>query len=151
MENIKNAFASADPDNADYYEANYARYAAELDALHAEFEDALSDLPNKDIIVAHEAFGYLCAAYGLNQVAIEGLSADSEPDPAKMAEIIDFAREHAMKVIFFEELVSPKVAEAVAEAVGAETRVLSPIEGLGDADAVAGGDYSPLCAGIWNH
>jgi zinc transport system substrate-binding protein len=141
MENIKNAFASADPDNADYYEANYARYAAELDALHAEFEAALSALPNRDIIVAHEAFGYLCAAYGLNQVAIEGLSPDSEPDPAKMAEIIDFAREHAMKVIFFEELVSPKVAEAVAEAVGAETRVLSPIEGLSDADAAAGGDY----------
>jgi zinc transport system substrate-binding protein len=141
MENIKNAFVSADPDNADYYEANYAKYAAELDALDEEFREALSGLPNKDIIVAHEAFGYLCAAYGLNQVGIEGLSPDSEPDPAKMAEIIDFAQEHAVKVIFFEELVSPKVAEAVAEAVGAETRVLNPIEGLSDADAAAGGDY----------
>ncbi|MDR2354788.1 MAG: metal ABC transporter substrate-binding protein [Clostridiales Family XIII bacterium] len=140
-ENIKNAFASADPANADYYEANYAKYAAEFDALNEEFKEALSACQNRDIIVAHEAFGYLCAAYELNQVAIEGLSPDSEPDPAKMAEIIDFAQEHAVKVIFFEELVSPKVAEAVAEAVGAETRVLSPIEGLSDAEATAGGDY----------
>ncbi|MDR2770418.1 MAG: zinc ABC transporter substrate-binding protein [Clostridiales Family XIII bacterium] len=140
-ENIKNALVSADPDNAAYYEANYEKYAAELDALDAAFREALSPLPNKDIIVAHEAFGYLCAAYGLKQVPIEGLSPDSEPDPAKMAEIIDFAQEHALKVIFFEELVSPKVAEAVAEAVGAETKVLSPIEGLSDEDLAAGGDY----------
>jgi zinc transport system substrate-binding protein len=141
MENIKNAFVSADRDNAAYYEANYAKYAAELDALDAEFREALSALQSKDIIVAHEAFGYLCAAYGLNQVPIEGLSPDSEPDPAKMAEIIDFAREHEVKVIFFEELVSPKVAEAVADAVGAKTRVLSPIEGLSDEEAAAGDDY----------
>jgi zinc transport system substrate-binding protein len=140
-ENIKNAFVSADPDNADYYEANYARYAAEFDALDAAFREGLSALPNKDIIVAHEAFGYLCAAYGLNQVPIEGLSPDSEPEPAKMADIIDFAREHDVKVIFFEELVSPKVAETVADAIGAETMVLSPIEGLGDGERAAGGDY----------
>jgi zinc transport system substrate-binding protein len=141
MENIKNAFVSADPDNAETYEANFAKYAAELDALDETFKEALSPLPNKDIIVAHEAFGYLCAAYGLNQIPIEGLSPDSEPDPAKMAEIIDFAREHDVKVIFFEELVSPKVAEAVAEAVGAETMVLSPVEGLSDEESAAGGDY----------
>ncbi|MDR2132779.1 MAG: metal ABC transporter substrate-binding protein [Clostridiales Family XIII bacterium] len=141
MENIKNAFVSADPDNAETYEANYAKYAAEFDALDDAFRETLSALPNKDIIVAHEAFGYLCAAYGLNQVPIEGLSPDSEPDPAKMAEIIDFAGEHDVKVVFFEELVSPKVAEAVADAVGAETMVLSPIEGLGDEELAAGDDY----------
>jgi zinc transport system substrate-binding protein len=140
-ENIKNAFVSADPDNADYYEANYARYAAEFDALDEAFREGFSALPNKDIIVAHEAFGYLCAAYGLNQVPIEGLSPDSEPDPARMAEIIDFAQEHDVKIIFFEELVSPKVAETIADAIGAETMVLNPIEGLGDEDLAAGGDY----------
>jgi zinc transport system substrate-binding protein len=141
MENIKNAFVSADPAGADYYEANYAEYAEALDALDSEFRDALSGFSNRDIIVAHEAFGYLCAAYGLNQVPIEGLSPDSEPDPAKMAEIIDFARDRDIKVIFFEELVSPKVAEAVADAIGAETDVLNPIEGPGDEDEAEDGDY----------
>jgi zinc transport system substrate-binding protein len=141
LANIRDAFVRADPDNADYYGANYTRYAAELDALDTEFRDGLSALPNKDIIVAHEAFGYLCVAYGLNQVPIEGLSADSEPDPARMAEIIDFAAERDVKVIFFEELVSPKVAGTIAEAIGAKTDVLNPIEGLSDEDLSAGGDY----------
>jgi zinc transport system substrate-binding protein len=141
MENIKNAFVQADPNGKDYYEANYSRYAAELDALDKEFSDALAPLANRDIVVAHQAFGYLCGAYGLNQIPIEGLSPDSEPDPARMAEIIDYAGEHGVKVIFFEELVSPKVAQAIAGAIGAETDVLSPIEGLSDEQAAAGADY----------
>lgn len=141
MENIKNALVQADPNNKDYYEANYAKYAADLDALDKEFKDALSPLPKKDIIVSHEAFGYLCAAYGLNQIGIEGLSPDSEPDPARMAEIIDFAKAHDVKVIFFEELVSPKVAETIAKATGAETAVLNPLEGLSDEQQAAGDDY----------
>ena len=141
MENIKNAFAQADPDNKDYYEANFEKYAGELDALDKEFKDTLSPLPNKDIIVAHQAFGYLCAAYGLNQVAIEGLAPDSEPDPARMADIIKFAEEHQVKVIFFEELVSPKVAEAIAKATNAKTETLNPLEGLSDEELAGGSDY----------
>lgn len=141
MTAIKNAFIEADPANKDYYEANYTKVAGDLDALDREFKEALSPLQNKDIVVAHEAFGYLCSAYGLTQVAIEGLSADAEPDPARLAEIIDFAQAHHVKVIFFEELVSPEVAETVAEAVGAEIDVLNPLEGLSDEQLQAGDDY----------
>lgn len=141
LENIKNGFVQADPENKDYYEENYTKYATELDALDKEFRDTLSSLPNKDIIVAHAAFGYLCEAYGLNQVAIEGLSPDSEPDPARMAEIIDFGTDHNIKIIFFEELVSPKVAETIADAIGAKTDVLNPLEGLSDDQVTAGDDY----------
>lgn len=141
METIKDAFVQADPDNKDYYEANYVKYAADLDGLDKEFKDTLAPLPKKDIIVSHEAFGYLCGAYGLNQIGIEGLAPDSEPDPARMAEVIEFAKEHEVKVIFFEELVSPKVAETIAKATGAKTAVLSPIEGLSDEQQAAGDDY----------
>jgi zinc transport system substrate-binding protein len=112
-----------------------------LDALDSAFKEALRSLANKDIVVSHEAYGYLCAAYGLNQVGIMGLSPDSEPDPARMAEIIGFVNANRVKVIFFEELVSPKVAEAIANATGAQTAVLSPIEGLSDAQRAAGDDY----------
>lgn len=141
MENIKNAFVQADPDNESYYEANFDKYSTELDILDIEFKDTLAILTNKDIIVAHQAFGYLCTAYGLNQVPIEGLSADSEPDPARMVEIIKFAKEQNIKVIFFEELVSPKVAETIAKAIDAKTDVLNPIEGLSDEQQRTGDDY----------
>jgi zinc transport system substrate-binding protein len=141
LENIKEAFVQADPDNKDYYQANYAKYAARLDALDKEFKDAISALPKNEIVVSHEAFGYLCAAYGLEQIGIEGLAPDSEPDPARMTQIIEFAKAHDVKVIFFEELVNPKVAETIAKATGAETDVLNPLEGLTDKQLAAGDDY----------
>lgn len=141
MENIKDAYIKADPKNRDYYEANYKKYADKFDALDKEYRDTLSALPNKDIVVSHEAFGYLCDAYGLNQMGIEGLSPDSEPDPARMAQIIDFVKANHVKVIFFEELASPKVAETIAKETGAATQVLNPLEGLSDEEIKGGSDY----------
>ncbi len=146
METIKNALAEADPDNAQYYEDNYKEYAAKFDELDAAYAETLAALPNKDIIVAHQAFGYLCRDYGLNQVAIEGLSPDSEPDPARMAEIIRFAKDNHVTTIFFEELVSPKVAETIAKELGAKTDVLNPVEGLTDEQLAAGKDYLSVMA-----
>lgn len=141
MDNIKNAYIKADPDNRDYYEANYELYASRFADLNQKFKDTLSSLQNKDIVVSHEAFGYLCDAYGLNQVGIEGLSPDSEPSPAKMAEIIDFVRANHVRVIFFEELVSPKVAETIAKETSSSVQVLNPLEGLSDEELESGADY----------
>jgi zinc transport system substrate-binding protein len=72
---------------------------------------------------------------------IEGLSADSEPSSSRMSEIIDFVRENNVKVIFFEELVSPKVAEAIAKETGSATAVLNPLEGITADQKNAGEDY----------
>ena len=141
MENIKNGFVQADPDHAADYEANFATWAEEFDKLDQEFTDTLGALENKNIVVAHEAYGYLCEAYGLHQMGIEGLTPDSEPDPARMAEIIDFVKENDVKVIFFEELASSKVADTVARETGAQVGVLSPLEGLSDREEADGADY----------
>lgn len=141
LENIKNAFIEADKANAGYYTQNYETYAKEMDDLDQEFKETLSQTTNKDIIVAHEAFGYLCKAYGLNQIAIEGLMPDSEPDPARMEEIIQLAKKKKINTIFFEELVSPKVANTIAKEIGAETEVLNPLEGLSEEQIDAGEDY----------
>lgn len=141
MENIKNAFVEADPDNKDYYEQNYETYTEKFDQLDKEYKDGLADTKSKDLITSHEAFGYLCQAYGLNQVGIEGLSPDSEPDASRMNEIIKFAKENNVKTIFFEELVSPKVSETIADEIGAKTAVLNPLEGLTDDEISAGEDY----------
>lgn len=58
-----------------------------------------------------------------------------------MSEIIKFAKENKIKTIFFEELVSPKVAETIAKEVGAKTAVLNPLEGLSEEQIKNGDDY----------
>lgn len=138
---IKDALCEADAENADYYNSNYDAYKGKLEALGERYEKELSGLSKNTIVVAHKAFGYLCEEYGLVQEAVEGLTADSEPDSARMKEIIDFCKKNDIQVIFFEELVSPKVAETIADEVGAQTDVLNPIEGRTAEQEEEGLDY----------
>ncbi len=79
--------------------------------------------------------------YGLTQVPISGLSPEQEPTAAQMAKVVDFAKQHNVKTIFFETLVSPKIAETIANEVGAKTAVLNPLEGLTDDQVKAGENY----------
>jgi zinc transport system substrate-binding protein len=141
LENIKNGFTEKDPQNKDYYEENYKFYADKLDKLDEEFKSTIESLPKKDIVVAHKAYSYMCKEYGLNQIAIDGLSPDSEPDSLRMAQIIDVCKLKNIKVIFTEELVSPKIAENIAQSTGAKVLVLNPLEGLSQEEIEKGEDY----------
>ena len=140
-ERIKETLCEVDPDNAQYYSDNFESYKKDLQALKEKYSKELSGLSGDTIVVAHEAFGYLCKEYGLKQEAVEGLNAESEPDSARMKEIIDFCKANDIRVIFFEELVSPKVAKAIADEVGAVTEVLNPIEGRTVSQEEEGLDY----------
>ncbi|WP_246281356.1 metal ABC transporter substrate-binding protein [Saccharibacillus qingshengii] len=138
---IEAAFAKADLDHADQYKSNADAYAAKLEALDSEFKEGLSGTKRTDFITQHAAFGYLARDYGLTQVPIAGLSPDQEPAAGEMSEVVEFAKEHDVKTIFFETLVSSKVAETIASEVGAETSVLNPLEGLTEEEMAAGDDY----------
>lgn len=138
---IKEALVEADPENAAAYEENYTNFASKLDALDAEYQEGLGELTNRTMIVSHEAFGYLCADYNLTQMGIEGLAGESEPDPARMAEIIRYAKENGVKTIFYEELSSPKAAETIAKEIGGQTAPLNPLEGLTQEQQASGEDY----------
>ena len=58
-----------------------------------------------------------------------GISPDAEPTPADLKKLIDTIKEKQVKYVFFETLVSPRIAQTVAEASGAQTLVLDPLEG----------------------
>lgn len=138
---IEAAFEKADPANKDDYKKNADAYIAELKALDEAYRDGLKDVKTKAFVTQHAAFGYLAKAYGLEQVPIAGLSPEQEPSPSKMADIVSFAKAHNVKTIFFETLVEPKVAQTVADEIGAKTDVLNPLEGLTDDDKKNGLDY----------
>lgn len=138
---IADAVRKADPTNALLYQANADRYRQQLADLDQQYRLGLSDCSQKDIVTSHAAFAYLAKEYGLNQVSVAGLSPDEEPSPKQLADVTAFARAHNITYIFFETLVSPKLAETVAREVGAKTLVLNPLEGLSDAERAAGDNY----------
>jgi zinc transport system substrate-binding protein len=122
----------ADPAGKATYEQNLAALVAKFDGLDTQFKDGLRTCDRREIITAHAAFRYLTRRYGLEQIAVEGLAPDSEPTPARIAEVTETARARKATHIFFETLVSPKVAETIANEIGAQTLVLDPIEGVKD-------------------
>jgi zinc transport system substrate-binding protein len=134
----------ADPAGLAVYAANGERLKAELDALHRRYASALSSCRRRGFIVSHAAFGYLARRYGLTQVPISGLQPESEPSPARMKEIVLEARRTGARVIYYETLVDPRVADAIAREIGARVAVLDPVEGIAPEDLRQGANYFTL-------
>ena len=141
---IRDALISIDPDGSDQYSANALAYTDKLDALDVQYQEGLRSCKRREVITSHAAFGYLATRYNLTVLSITGLSPDAEPSAARMKELIEFARERGVTHIFFERLVSPKLAKAIAAEVGAKTVVFDPTEGLSKEDMAGGKDYISL-------
>lgn len=127
----------ADPAHAADYTARAAALRTELTKLDSEYSTALKTCQRRELVTSHTAFNYLAGRYNLTQVGISGISPESEPTPQRLAEVAAEAKASGTTTIFFETLVSPKVAETIAREVGAKTAVLDPLEGLTE----AGSDY----------
>jgi zinc transport system substrate-binding protein len=125
---VSSELAEIDSDNADVYEDNAADLADALNELDEEYSAVLDDCERHELVVSHEAFGYLTDRYGLEQVGVSGIDPESEPSPGRVAEVAEFARDHGVTTIFFEEQVSPDIAQVIADEIGASVEVLDPLE-----------------------
>jgi zinc transport system substrate-binding protein len=124
------------PDRAAAFRERAGALHADLDALDRDLRTGLVTCARRDVVTSHAAYGYLTDRYGLRQVAVSGLSPDAEPSSARLAEVARLARARGVTTVFFEQLVSPRVAEQLAREVGARAEVLDPLE-----TAPARGDY----------
>jgi zinc transport system substrate-binding protein len=103
---------------------------SDLDTLNKEYAQGLAKCQRREIVTSHAAFGYLASRYQLTQIPISGVSPEEEPTPQHLAQVAKLAKDKHVTTIFFETLVSPKVADALAKEVGARAEVLDPIEGI---------------------
>ena len=78
VEKITEEYIAIDPTNANYYKNNQSNLDKKLDELDAKYKAGLVNCQSRDIITSHAAFAYLAERYGLNQVAISGLSPDED-------------------------------------------------------------------------
>ena len=141
---IRAALARVDPPGAPRYAENAAAFTAKLAALDQAYRAGLASCARRSLIVSHAAFTSLARRYGLKQIAITGMAPQSEPSPAELARIARLARAESARYVFFETLVSGKLAETIAREIGARTLVLNPLEGLTREEAAAGRDYLGL-------
>jgi zinc transport system substrate-binding protein len=136
---VSQRLAAVDPDHEAGYRTRADALVDQLDELDATMRSGLSSCARTALVTSHTAFGYLARRYGLTQVGITGLTPEAEPSPADLAHVTAYVREHDVSTVFFEALVSPAVAQAVAREAGVRTDVLDPLESISDGSQ--GADY----------
>lgn len=97
---------------------------------------------SRELVTTHEAFGYLAHRYDLHQIGITGIAPESEPSPARLAEVTAQVSELGVGAIFAEPILTDAIARTVANETRADVLVLDPIEGI--TDASAGTDYAEI-------
>lgn len=136
-DDVATALSQVDPAGATDYRAAADRLSARFTSLDAAYRTGLADCRRQVLVTSHEAFGYLALRYHLQQVGISGLDPETEPSPARLAQIGDVVRREGVTTIFFETLASPKVARTLASDLGVEATVLDPMESITE----PGADY----------
>jgi zinc transport system substrate-binding protein len=145
---VERALARADPARRSTFERNARDVQSRLADLDTRYRERLSGCARDLLVTSHESFGYLAARYGLRQQGVAGLSPDAEPDPARLGELAQLARERGVTTVFTEETVSPRIAQTLArDAGGLRTEVLSPLESLTSEQQDSGADYFTLMNG----
>ena len=145
VQNIRDGLDKIDPKNAAYYNQNAQNFIGQLNKLDIAFRGNLtsSNCAKRDFIPFHLAFAYFAKRYGLNAHPIhEGLTANGEVLPQKLVEVVNLAKNLGLKVIYSEDLIDPRSAQAIAEQIpGAKVVVLSPIEGVNATEQKVGITY----------
>ncbi|MFK5689893.1 metal ABC transporter substrate-binding protein [Ornithinimicrobium sp. LYQ92] len=136
---IAERLGELDPEHAEDYTANAADVVAELGALDEELSTGLATCESRDLVTTHEAFGYLAARYDLHQMGITGISPESEPSPARLAEVSSQVEELGVSTVYAEPILTDAIASTIARETGTTVLTLDPLEGL--TDASAGEDY----------
>jgi manganese/zinc/iron transport system substrate-binding protein len=114
---VAEAMKKHDPTNAAEYDANAARYLAQLDSLHIRVSESIATIPQPQrvLITAHDAFGYFGDAYQIEVRGLQGISTVSEFGLKDVTDLVNFIIERKIKAIFVETSVSQKSINAVVE------------------------------------
>jgi zinc/manganese transport system substrate-binding protein len=119
--NIRDALVGADPAGGAIYRDNADRYLANLDALDREVRAAVAQIPEgrRKVISTHDAFGYFAAAYGIEFIAPQGVSTESEASARDIAAIITQIKTSKIPAVFLENISDPRLMRRISTETGA--------------------------------
>lgn len=138
--NVRDGLIAADPSGKAIYEANAADYLAKLAALDNDIRTLIATIPpqRRRIITSHDAFGYFAATYGVEFIAPQGVSTETEASAKDVARIIRQIKKDKVAAVFLESISDPRLMQQIAEETGA--RIGDPVysDALSKPDGPAG-------------
>ena len=140
-DNIKDALTEKLPDQKETFESNFNALKKELEQLDGDFKQIVENSKTNSLLVSHAAYGYWEKRYGIEQIAIAGLSPNDEPSQKDLQKIIEESEAHDIHYVMFEQNVSPKVSEIIQKEIGAKSLVLHNLESMTKEDRDKNEDY----------
>jgi zinc transport system substrate-binding protein len=145
VDTILDGFTAADPTNAGYYRAQAVELKGRLAALDQRYRAGLSACATRVFLHGgHFTFGYLARRYGLEYRSLSGVSSESEPSAARMADMVRQIRSSGVRYLFAEELLSPRLTETLANEAGVAVLKLHGAHNLGKDDVQRGASFIGL-------
>jgi zinc/manganese transport system substrate-binding protein len=120
--NIRDGLIAADPAGRSEYEGNAAAYLGKLDSLENDIRSAIAGIPaaRRKVITSHDAFGYFQDAYGIDFIAPQGVSTESEASARDVARIIRQIKAQKIPAVFLENVSDARLARRIADETGAK-------------------------------
>ncbi len=150
---VQETLTEARPEAAEIFAANAKAHLAELDALTAYAEKALTAVPEESrvLLTAHDAFGYFGAAYGFEVMGVQGISTQSEAGLNRIGELVDTLVDRQLTAVFVESSVSDRSMRALIEGAAAKGHKVS-VGGELYSDAMGEpGTYEGTYVGMLDH
>ena len=119
------ALQTVDPVHRSDYEANYTAFVSEISELDAELKGIFSAKHGRQFMVFHPAWGYFADTYGLKQIPVE--LEGKNPKPAQLKELIEYAKQNDINVIFVQPQFSAKSAGVIARGIGGKVVFTDPL------------------------
>lgn len=136
VDNIEQALSQADPENASIYQLNAADYKSRISAITEPLRAKIATIPEDKrwLVTSEGAFSYLTRDFGLKELYLWPINADSQGTPQQVKHVIDTVRENNIPVVFSESTVSAKPAQQVARETGALYGGVLYVDSLSDLD-----------------
>ncbi|ASN07326.1 adhesin [Virgibacillus necropolis] len=141
---IKGKLIELNPDEKEAYIKNFESLKKDLLALDKSFRETLQSKENKKILVSHAAYGYWEERYGIEQIAISGVTSSDEPSQKELTQIIDKAKKLNLGYVIFEQNGSDRVSKIIQEQIGAEALRIHNLSVLTEEDIKSDKDYLTL-------
>lgn len=118
--NITNALIKADPQGAQYYQAQFKKYSNELIKLDKYAQTQFNAIPkaHRKVLTGHDAFAYLGKRYGITFLAPQGTSTEAQPSAKTVAAIIRQIKQQGVKAVFTENIKDGRMVERIAQETG---------------------------------
>jgi zinc transport system substrate-binding protein len=122
---IADTLSQLDPERASQFQANLDAFVQDIDRLDAHIHETLEGVTHRRFLVFHPAWGYFARDYDLQMLAIE--VGGQEPSAAELADLIRFAQQHHIQVVFASPQFSQQDAETIAKEIGGEVLLIDPL------------------------